>query len=279
LVDRFGSGAHQDMNYLTFVKSAVVLAPFWKEQSLEGLKGLAPAEAFPRLRARGICMEEKMFRATCNINTHKGLIFVLSLLLYGAGKNREEEGKLLPQDICFRAKGCVEGMIERELEPLRKTLPPRALTHGERLYLQHRITGIRGEAEKGFPALLNAGLPSLEKALEEGHSLHDAGLYALLHLMLAAEDSTVIHRGGYEFWSTDYRKALRDVLRRGAPFSEKGKKALQELDQHFSRLRISPGGAADLLSATLFLHFCREAGRKTGLSRETATVTVSQAEN
>jgi triphosphoribosyl-dephospho-CoA synthetase len=74
--------------------------------------------------------------------------------------------------------------------------------------------------------------------------------------MLATEDSTVIHRGGHAFWKTEYREMIRNVLHKGAPFSSSGEKALEELDGEFSRRRISPGGAADLLSATFFLHFC-----------------------
>ncbi len=256
LVDRLGSGAHKDMNYRTFVKSAVALAPFWSEQCREGFRGLSPSEAFPHLRARGVRMEEEMFRATGNINTHKGLIFVFSLLLYGTGKSLAEEQTLSAPHICSLGGSCVEGMVEAELAPLREALPPRPLTHGERLYLEHGITGIRGEAEQGFPALRNVGLPALENALRHGHSLHDAGLYALLHLMLHTEDSTVIHRGGYAFWNTEYREAIRKVLRKGAPFSSSGREALEKLDEDFSRRRISPGGAADLLSATFFLHFC-----------------------
>ena len=256
LVDRLGSGAHKDMHYDTFVSSALALAPFWSHQFREGLSGLSPGEAFPRLRSRGVTMEETMFRATHNINTHKGLIFVLSLLLYGTGKAFEEASLLSGERICALGGSCVTGMVATELEPLKRNLPPRPLTHGERLYLEHGVTGIRGEAEEGFPALWKAGLPALERALEEGHSLHHAGLYALLNLMLATEDSTVIHRGGYAFWKTEYREMIRKVLREGAPFSLSGEKALEELDGEFSRRRISPGGAADLLSATFFLYFC-----------------------
>jgi triphosphoribosyl-dephospho-CoA synthetase len=244
------------MHYGTFVSSAFALAPFWSHQFREGLSGLPPREVFPRLRSRGVAMEEAMFRATNNINTHKGLIFVLSLLLYGTGKAREEGAPLSGERICTLGGSCVAGMVGAELEPLKKSLPPRPLTHGERLYLEHGITGIRGEAEGGFPALWKTGLPALEGALEEGHSLHHAGLYALLHLMLATEDSTVIHRGGHAFWKTEYREMIRKVLHKGAPFSSSGEKALEELDGEFSRRRISPGGAADLLSATFFLHFC-----------------------
>ncbi len=256
LVDRLGSGAHTDMHYGTFVSSALALAPFWSQQCEEGLSGLSPGKAFPRLRSRGVAMEEVMFAATKGINTHKGLIFVLSLLLYGTGKALEEGEPLSAERICARGGSCVAGMVEAELEPLKKNLPPRPLTHGERLYLEHGITGIRGEAERGFPSLWSAGLPALEKALGEGHSLHHAGLYALLHLMLATEDSTVIHRGGYAFWKTEYREMIREVLLRGAPFCSSGESALVELDREFSRRRISPGGSADLLSATFFLHFC-----------------------
>lgn len=73
------------MDWHTFIRSAQAIEPFWEYQAMAGLSGTPPSDALKRLRYIGIEMEKKMFAATSGINTHKGLIFLLSLLLYGAG--------------------------------------------------------------------------------------------------------------------------------------------------------------------------------------------------
>ena len=43
-----------------------------------------------------------------------------------------------------------------------------AQTHGEKLYVGFGITGVRGEAEQGFPLVCQIGLPALHQALDNG---------------------------------------------------------------------------------------------------------------
>ena len=79
LVDRNNSGAHRDMDFFTFMKSAASLGEsfvnFAEEGRAGGVKGIPPAEIFPAVRQIGIEAERRMFRATEGINTHKGEIF------------------------------------------------------------------------------------------------------------------------------------------------------------------------------------------------------------
>ena len=42
-----------------------------------------------------------------------------------------------------------------------------SLTHGEKLYLKYQVTGIRGEAQKGFPSLVQLGLPLYKQVFPE----------------------------------------------------------------------------------------------------------------
>lgn len=59
------------------------------------------------------------------------------------------------------AKGIVS-------EDYRGLTPETAKTAGQKLYILHGITGVRGQAEAGFPAVREVGLPTLEAALAAG---------------------------------------------------------------------------------------------------------------
>ena len=180
LVDSEGSGCHDDMDCALFLKSARALAPFWVRQARAGLDGTPLELAAARLRAAGVEMERAMAEATGGVNTHKGLVYLMSLLLYGAGYAVFSGAPRSAEAAADFAALAVRGAVERELGALLAEPPRRALTNGERLYVEHGVTGVRGEAERGFPSVINAGLPALRRALESGASFNDAGLAALL---------------------------------------------------------------------------------------------------
>ena len=253
LVDSEGSGCHDDMDCALFLKSARALAPFWIRQARAGLDGTPPELAAARLRSAGVEMERAMAEATGGVNTHKGLVYLMSLLLYGAGFALFSGAPRSAEAAAGFAALAVRGAVERELGALLAGPPRRALTNGERLYVEHGVTGVRGEAERGFPSVINAGLPALRHALESGASFNDAGLAALLSIMLVCEDSNVMHRAGYEYWRGEYLVLAAAALRRfRAPSWNRA--PLYELERKFMGRRVSPGGAADLLSCTYFLH-------------------------
>jgi triphosphoribosyl-dephospho-CoA synthetase len=240
------------MNYGTFLKSALSLAPHWPRQALIGEETADPKLAMARLRQVGQEMERAMTAATGGVNTHKGLIFALSLLLWAGAANLREGLPLDSRSVTARSSRLVEGCVAAELEPLRRR-QNRPLSHGERLFLLHGVTGIRGEAEGAFPSITGSGLPALKLALADGASLEEAALDALLALMTVCEDSNVIHRGGYAYWKETYRAEVSTFRRRFTAWDDRKRQNLLELDRLFLQRRISPGGAADLLACTLFL--------------------------
>ncbi len=253
LVDPLGSGCHTDMDWQTFVRSADAIAPYWKRQALLGLNNTLTASALSELRTTGIEMEREMLAATNGINTHKGLIYLLSLLIYGAGLCINKRMPLTPENIVSSASAAVKGTVERELFPLKKNCIKK-LTHGEKLFLTHGITGIRGEAESGFPSILYFGLPEFKRVIALGASHNNASIASLLAIMESNEDSNVIHRGGYDFWQDKYRSIVRNARSDFDPLSS-NYSVLEKLEKIFLPLRISPGGAADLLSCTIFIHY------------------------
>ena len=252
LVDPLGPGCHADMDLRTFLQSADAIRRFWHSQAMVGLSGISCESALPMLRSIGIEMETSMFAATCGINTHKGLIYLMSLLLYGAGFSLYNGMPLSPEAVAAFASSAVKGTVEKELLPLRLRPDINRMTHGEKLFVLHGVTGIRGEAEAGFPSVLNAGLPAFNAAVSAGAGRNEASLAALLAIMEVNEDSNVIHRGGFDFWTHEYRSAVREAREKFDPLSG-CYKAILDLEKFFMLRRVSPGGAADLLSCTLFL--------------------------
>lgn len=250
LVDAEGSGCHEDMDCALFLKSAAAIAPFWRRQAEAGFDGTPPELAMAKLRPAGIEMELAMFEATCGVNTHKGLIYLMSLLLYGCGR-AAVEGERSAASASRWAAAAAAGAVARELAPI-AAAGRRPMTNGERLYLEHGVTGIRGEAELGFPSVTEAGLPALREAGACGASPNDAAISSLLAIMLRCEDSNVMHRAGWHYWHGEYMTEVAAARRRFDPLS-RDYRPLAELEKKFLPLRVSPGGAADLLSCTFLL--------------------------
>ena len=245
LVDRLGSGSHKDMDIFTFLSSTAALAGYFQDCALAGIRTRkqAPAETFRMLRALGRTAEARMYEATGGINTHKGAIFTLGILCGAAGCVGTD-----PAAISEQCKNMLQGLTRQDFAGI--TLE-NAKTAGEKLYAKYGITGIRGQAEAGFPAVMQVGLPLLQAALEEGISLNDAGCAVLLHLIACSDDTTLIARS-----DRDRQLAIRQQLRRllqEDPFPDPAAAAV--LDEQFTEKGLSCGGSADLLAATFFLHF------------------------
>lgn len=253
LVDPENCGHHQDMNFATFLKSAETLAPHWQEQARIGFRESDTKKMMPKLRTYGMLMEKNMFLATDGVNTHKGLIYALSLLL-AASALACRLGTTNPHRICALAAEIAGKSSLTELSDLSQSTLKRPLTHGERLFKEHGIRGIRGEVADTFPTIHQEGLPALIRIQEKGGTRKDAALFALLKIMRRCEDSNVIHRGGLEYWQGEYRNSVDEALELFDPLNPRDYSPFFRLQQQFEKKKISPGGAADLLACTLFLH-------------------------
>jgi len=83
LVNYYNSGAHEDMNFYTFLNSASALAPYWRKfvEAGSNFEG-KPHEVLPIIRQIGLQAETAMFKSTLNVNTHKGIIFLMGLSVF-----------------------------------------------------------------------------------------------------------------------------------------------------------------------------------------------------
>ena len=250
LVDRENSGSHRDMDFFTFQASAAALFPYFSQCVKIGRETVDAQETFRRLRLPGKLAEGEMRRATGGVNTHKGAIFSMGILCGALGRlEREQWGS--PGAVLAECAAMTEGLVSKDYVNL---TPETAKTAGQKLYLQYGITGVRGQTEAGFPAVLNVGLPKLEAALAAGKSINEAGCAALLAMLADTVDTNMIHRGGYEL-AKETAEKLRMLLAK-EPFPSKA--TLEALNEEFVQKNLSPGGTADLLALVYMLHFLKE---------------------
>jgi triphosphoribosyl-dephospho-CoA synthase len=239
LVDRRGAGAHSDLSLDLMRQSAAAIAPYFEAmgdsaQSMPFDRGLRTEVA-----AIGRAAESAMLQATNGSNAHKGAIWILGLLVTVASRGIDLNPAAIAQDAAFLAR-------------LPDRAQPQLLSHGEMVRARYGATGARGEAFAGFPHVLHVGLPTLRAERNRARTETNSRLWALLNIMARLEDTCVLYRGGAEGLAI-VQEGASDALLAGGPGSVAGELAMLRLDQELLIRNISPGGAADLLAATLFL--------------------------
>lgn len=253
LVDRVNAGAHRDMDFYSFMASSAALAATMARCAQAGLDHAADLEALlPVLRWIGRDGEQAMLAATAGVNTQKGAIFSLGVAAGAAGWLKQSGQTLTPDRVLEAMAGVVAGIVARDFDATGE--PGRPLTAGERLYRQYGISGIRGEMEKGLPCVRQRSLPALRQALAAGLPVNDALVQTLLVLMTCVEDTTVMHRHDPDKMRVWVRGRAEVALAAGGMHSAPGRAMVTALDAEFIAHNVSPGGAADLLAVTWFLH-------------------------
>lgn len=250
LVDRYNNGSHHDMDIFLYMHSSAALYDYFRRCAELGQQACSAPECFRRLQILGRRAEADMFAATRGINTHKGAIFSLGVLC-AASARIGKEGWQDTAGLLQECRAMLTGLCDRAFSHLKMSA---ALTVGEELYLRHGIKGARGQAEAGFPTVLQVGLPILKQGLQQGLSFNDAAAAALLHIIAHEADSNMIHRGGYETQQKEAQR-LQEMLAE-APFPDRV--CIDALDADYIARNLSPGGSADLLALCCYLYFLEE---------------------
>lgn len=250
LVDPASSGSHQDMDVFTFIESAQALHPYFVAAQKIGNEFLGDnlSQMFNELRRVGVIAEKRMYLATNGINTHKGAIFSLGILVCATAylqKNETFSRKELANTIIK----MVRNLLEDDFQYL-KQKPSEQLSAGEIQYLKYKKTGIRGEAVAGYPAVLKVGLPFLQKTTG---SLNQRLVDTLMYIAANVSDSNLIKRAGTVEVVDEIKKWSKAYFKKGGSKTVAGINYLKELDQLFIQRNLSLGGSADLLILTVFL--------------------------
>ena len=176
---------------------------------------MAMASSAQELRDLGIEAEKAMLAATGGVNTHRGAIFCMGLAL----------------------NACGDGVRMAEL--------------AEQICGSNRSRGARTIALSGYKQLFEDWLPYYESGAGE--------LKTLLRIMSTLDDTCVIKRAGADR-AQQVKQEVSAVLKAEEnyfsqdfaknQFSSAGK----DLCESYAAEGISPGGAADMLALTIFIH-------------------------
>lgn len=226
LVSPLSSGIHQDMDVNTFLTSIDAIAPWFNR--IASIDNTQSEDAvFKQLRQLGVEIEAVMFKATNNINTHKGFIFLM-LLVLGV----------------FHYKGNHE--LENSIKQLAKPLildydDPLDNTPGIMWQQSHGILGIRGLAMTGLNVVFSELLPFyLKNRSIDDHN--DALVMTLLKTMSHLDDTTVLKRSGLK-GLTWLKQESQAVIQ--------DRSLWQSFSNQCQMRRISPGGSADVLAVVV----------------------------
>lgn len=241
LVDRRGSGAHRDLSLAVMRRSALAIEPYFLKMASLSERARPGQQLREQLAAIGRNAERAMLMATGGSNSHKGAIWILGLLISASAM--EDEVDCTASGIAAKAQ-AIASFADRAA--------PRLVSHGDIVTRRYGVSGARGEALQGFPHVIDVGLPSLRRRRAQGATEAVARLDTLLSIVSSLEDTCLLYRGGIVAL-TAAREGAVAVERAGGVETESGRRGLRLLDRRLLDLRVSPGGSADILAATLFL--------------------------
>lgn len=253
LVNFHNSGSHKDMNFYTFLNSISAISPFWEEFVVAGFNfHLDLSKALPVVRQIGLKTENAMFTASQNVNTQKGLVFLLGLSIFAIAYLHKKNDDFQEEDFIKTLQQICKDLVEKEL----LNNQSETNTHGEKTFAKFGLqgAGVRFEAQNGFPLVFEIALPFLENNLKDISFLNrekadDVLLNTLLKIMSQLNDSNVLYRKGEE-------KATK--LKELSKLAFQNKEYYKSLNDFCLKENISPGGSADMLALSLFFFFVKQ---------------------
>ena len=223
LVGPDSCGAHKDMDYSTMLKGIAAIRPFFPK--------MAMAASALELRDLGIEAEKAMLAATGGVNTHRGAIFCFGLILNVFYSNAQSA------DIQQVLRKGVHTQVHR--------------LYGKPLSMKELSRGAIAMADEGYQQLFEDWLPYYESGAGE--------LKTLLRIMSTLDDTCVIKRAGADRAQLVKQEASAVLEAEENYFSQDFAKnqfssAGNDLCERYAAEGISPGGAADMLALTIFIH-------------------------
>ena len=243
LVSPVDSGSHDDMDFALMCRSADSLLRPFASLAAAGRQALSFDGSLAPL---GVEAERQMLHATGGVNTHRGAIFSIGLVVASIARTRSAAMPVSPE--------AIQTTLRREWGTALEAHASGgdAASHGALVRKKIGASGARGEAARGFPSLFQVGVPAYREALASGLEANAANVHTLFALMETVDDTTVLYRGGTEA-GLFVRRSAAEFLAAGGCRDAGWFERAERLHRTFVARNLSPGGCADLLAATLLV--------------------------
>jgi triphosphoribosyl-dephospho-CoA synthase len=242
LVSPMDSGSHKDMDYDLMKSSAISLhSPFCDLARL----GAGGASFESQLIPSGLRAECQMMQITGGINTHRGAIFCMGLLVAASASLRSAADP--PTAIRHAIRNRWGASLEAH-----SRMGIRNIRHGSAARRNSGAGGAREEAAGIFPSIFEVALPCYTALLTAGTPRREAGIQTLFLLMSSVPDTNTLHRGG-KAGSAHVMESARDFLNSGGITNPAWEEHAEQIHADFVAKNLSPGGSADLLAGTFFV--------------------------
>lgn len=246
------NGAHKDMDYFTFLSSSSALASYLYKITKYGYafteNKIDYSEAIVKLRTLGLEAEETMYKATKNVNTHKGVIFLMGYACFSASVVFSKQNTFNTKKTRNIIKKLSCNLVEEDYEKRKFGNN----THGASCYQKYgkKIAGgARYEAEQGLPLVFKTGLPFLELEKNKTKEQWQKTLQTLLLILISKNnDTNILYRTNHKKLKQVKKMALEAI---------QCKEKLKKLISYCKNNNISAGGSADILAVSLFFHFIK----------------------
>lgn len=226
LVTPYSNGSHNDMNYDIMIKGKDKILDSFVEMFFVGYNSSDLEEIFVKIRKIGKVAEEEMLKVNNGINTYKGLIFDLGLIVTAIGY---QLGNNLKESIFDIIKKL---MLEIQKEP-----DDNIMTFGKIANQKYKIGGAKEEAKNGFP--------NVKKIINKYNLESRIEIYgALIDLIINVEDTNLLKRCG----------SIENYIEIKERFKKVRIEDIDRITEKCIKLNLSFGGSADLLIVSIFLN-------------------------
>ena len=249
LVSRLSNGSHKDMNFYTFIDSALSLSEYFSECFIYGQENdFYSPNFFKNLRNLGKKAEKEMYRATNGINTHKGTIFSMGILISVLASYLKEADEIDLRVLSEKIKNMCFPLLN-ELENTNAFS-----TYGEKAFKNYHLTGARGLAISGYDIVLLDGINKLKEFIKK-LDFENSCILLLFYYISILDDTNIVNRADFETLK-ETQMLCKNLYEENIKFlsKEKIKNEMSKLNDIFIEKNISAGGSADLLILTIFIY-------------------------
>lgn len=229
LIDCHDNGAHADMDFTTMTRSIGALTAGFERLAMLAMKSELPRHS--EIAEAGIAAEKEMLAATGGVNTHRGALFSLGLMIMAAARLRHLGQAITPEGLHATIKELAAGFNGAET------------SHGAEMRKAYGLKGAADLAKEGYADLFSSWLPFWKTVVDKPEGKH----LLLLKIMSALPDTNVYHRGGAD-------GALLVKTTASELLTDFSVERMAKANSLFIERNLSPGGSADMLALTLLAH-------------------------